>query len=45
MLEYIREMGTTSRAQIARGTGLSKPTVSQALVALSSAHLVREAGR
>ena len=45
MLEYIREMGTTSRAQIARGTGLSKPTVSQALVALSSAHLVREAGK
>jgi predicted NBD/HSP70 family sugar kinase len=38
-------MGSISRAQIARGTGLSKPTVSQALVALHRAKLVREAGR
>jgi predicted NBD/HSP70 family sugar kinase len=34
-----------SRAQIARDSGLSKPTVSQALTALSRARLVREAGR
>jgi predicted NBD/HSP70 family sugar kinase len=38
-------MGPVSRAQIARDSGLSKPTVSQALTALSRAHLVREAGR
>jgi predicted NBD/HSP70 family sugar kinase len=34
-----------SRAQIARASGLSKPTVSLALSALSRARLVREAGR
>lgn len=34
-----------SRAQIARDSGLSKPTVSQALTALVQANLVREAGR
>ena len=34
-----------SRAQIARETGLSKPTVSQALSTLERSHLVREAGR
>ena len=34
-----------SRAQIARETALSKPTVSQALSALFAAGLVREAGR
>ena len=34
-----------SRAQIARDSGLSKPTVSQALAALERAKLVREAGR
>jgi len=34
-----------SRAQIARETALSKPTVSQALVTLLDAGLVREAGR
>ncbi len=34
-----------SRAQIARHSGLSKPTVSQALQALERARLVREAGR
>jgi predicted NBD/HSP70 family sugar kinase len=34
-----------SRAQIARMTALSKPTVSQALAALLDAGLVREAGR
>jgi predicted NBD/HSP70 family sugar kinase len=45
VLEYIREMGPVSRAQIARGTGLSKPTVSLALAELDRGRLVREAGR
>lgn len=45
MLEAIRERGPISRAQIARSTGLSKPTVSQALMALTSSRLAREAGR
>jgi predicted NBD/HSP70 family sugar kinase len=34
-----------SRAQLARDSGLSKPTVSQALLTLERARLVREAGR
>ena len=34
-----------SRAQLARDSGLSKPTVSQALLTLEGAYLVREAGR
>lgn len=38
-------MGPVSRAQIARGTALSKPTVSEVLVGLERAGLVREAGR
>jgi predicted NBD/HSP70 family sugar kinase len=45
VLEVVRERGPISRAQIARATGLSKPTVSQALTALASARLTREAGR
>jgi predicted NBD/HSP70 family sugar kinase len=45
VLEFIRAMGPVSRAQIARDSGLSKPTVSQALSALERADLVREAGR
>jgi predicted NBD/HSP70 family sugar kinase len=45
VLECIRSIGPVSRAQIARGSGLSKPTVSQALQALERARLVREAGR
>ena len=45
MLEFIRRMGPASRAQIARDSGLSKPTVSQALQALEQAKLVRHAGR
>lgn len=45
MLEFIRHTGPVSRAQIARNSGLSKPTVSQALSALERAKLVREAGR
>jgi predicted NBD/HSP70 family sugar kinase len=45
VLECILASGPVSRAQIARDSGLSKPTVSQALIALESARLVREAGR
>ena len=45
VLECIRRLGPTSRAQIARASGLSKPTVSQALSVLEKARLVREAGR
>ena len=45
VLEFIRERGPVSRAQLARDSGLSKPTVSQALSALEAARLVREAGR
>ncbi len=45
VLEFIRSLGPVSRAQIARHSGLSKPTVSQALAALLRARLVQEAGR
>jgi predicted NBD/HSP70 family sugar kinase len=45
VLERIRQLGPVSRAQVARTTGLSKPTVSQALSTLLRARLVREAGR
>ena len=45
MLEFVRQMGPVSRAQIARDSDLSKPTVSQALAELLAAGLVREAGR
>lgn len=45
ILELIRHTGTTSRAQIARQTGLSKPTVSLALAGLIQAGLVHEVGR
>ena len=45
VLEFIRERGPVSRAQLARDSGLSKPTVSQALAALATGALVREAGR
>ncbi|MFF4035080.1 ROK family protein [Streptomyces sviceus] len=44
LLERLRADGPASRAQLARGTGLSKPTVSSALAALESAGLVREVG-
>ncbi|MEU6854605.1 ROK family protein [Actinacidiphila alni] len=43
LLERLRG-GAASRAQLARETGLSKPTVSSALAALAAAGLVREAG-
>ncbi|MEU7553854.1 ROK family transcriptional regulator [Streptomyces sp. NPDC044571] len=42
--ERLRVGGAASRAQLARDTGLSKPTVSSALAALEQAGLVREAG-
>jgi predicted NBD/HSP70 family sugar kinase len=45
VLEFVRQMGPVSRAQIARDSDLSKPTVSQALAGLLEARLVREAGR
>ena len=45
VLESVRRVGPVSRAQIARETALSKPTVSQALATLLDAGLVREAGR
>lgn len=43
LLERLRAT-PASRAQLARETGLSKPTVSSALAALEAAGLVREAG-
>ncbi|MFI0818938.1 ROK family protein [Streptomyces sp. NPDC021098] len=45
LLARLRAEGPASRAQLARDTGLSKPTVSTALAALAEAGLVREAGR
>ncbi|MFI6938328.1 ROK family protein [Streptomyces sp. NPDC050418] len=44
LLERLRLEGPASRAQLARDSGLSKPTVSSALAALEQAGLVREAG-
>jgi len=45
LLEYLRSHQPTSRAQLARATGLSKPTVSQALAGLEHAGLVRVVGQ
>jgi predicted NBD/HSP70 family sugar kinase len=45
ILEQIQRTGPVSRAQVARETGLSKPTVSLGLTALLEAALVREVGR
>ncbi|MBV9229685.1 MAG: ROK family transcriptional regulator [Chloroflexi bacterium] len=45
LLEYLRSHQPTSRAQLARATGLSKPTVSQALAGLEQAGLVRAVGQ
>jgi predicted NBD/HSP70 family sugar kinase len=45
VLELVRRRGPLSRAQVARESGLSKPTVSQVLAALLEAGLVREVGR
>ncbi|BCJ35714.1 sugar kinase [Actinocatenispora thailandica] len=44
LLDRLRALGPTSRAELARRTGLSKPTVSAALASLESAGLVRAAG-
>jgi predicted NBD/HSP70 family sugar kinase len=45
VLQTIDELGAISRAELARVTGLSKPTVSLALARLHSTRLVREVGR
>jgi predicted NBD/HSP70 family sugar kinase len=45
ILELIQRDGPVSRAQVARDSGLSKPTVSLGLAALLDAGLVREVGR
>ncbi len=45
LLEYLRSNKPTSRAQLARATRLSKPTVSQALASLEDAGLVRAVGQ
>src|SRR3954447_24056715 len=44
LMQRLRDGGPLSRAQLARDTGLSKPTVSQALAELESAGLVRAFG-
>src|SRR5215208_1098525 len=44
LLEYLRRAGPSSRPDLARIAGLSKPTVSQALANLESAGLVRPVG-
>ncbi|MDQ1614066.1 MAG: hypothetical protein QOJ60_5 [Actinomycetota bacterium] len=45
VLEVVLQEGAISRAQLARRTGLSKPTISLALVRLEDAGLLREVGR
>ena len=45
ILDLIHSQGPLSRAQVARVSGLSKPTVSLALTGLLDAQLVREVGR
>ncbi|GHE07972.1 ROK family protein [Streptomyces alanosinicus] len=44
LLDRLRAQGAASRAQLARETGLSKPTVSSALASLAAAGLVHEVG-
>jgi predicted NBD/HSP70 family sugar kinase len=44
LIQRLRDHGPLSRAQLARDTGLSKPTVSQALAELEDAGLVRPVG-
>lgn len=44
LLELLRASGVRSRAQLARDSGLSKPTVSAALAALERSGLVRSVG-
>ncbi|HWG64821.1 MAG TPA: ROK family protein [Streptosporangiaceae bacterium] len=45
LLGHIREIGPCSRAELARLSGLSKPTVSLALATLERAGLIRVAGQ
>src|SRR5262249_56060502 len=45
LLDHVRSSGPYSRAELARVSGLSKPTVSLALVNLERAGLVRLAGQ
>src|SRR5947208_15085354 len=45
VLEHLRAKGSASRPQIATDTGLSKPTVGQALLDLERHGLVRATGR
>src|SRR5260370_27945007 len=45
LLDHIRRHGLCSRADLARSSGLSKPTVSGALANVERAGLVRRAGR
>jgi predicted NBD/HSP70 family sugar kinase len=45
LLEHIRSLGRCSRAELARVSGLSKPTVSLALANVERSGLVREAGQ
>ncbi len=45
LLDHIRSNGPCSRADLARSSGLSKPTVSLALANVERAGLVRRAGR
>ena len=45
LLGHIQDIGTCSRAELARVSGLSKPTVSLALANLERAGLIREAGQ
>jgi len=45
LLEHIRQLGPCSRAELARVSGLSKPTVSLALDNVERAGLVRIAGQ
>ncbi|MEU8967738.1 ROK family transcriptional regulator [Streptomyces monashensis] len=44
LLDRLRAQGAASRAQLARETGLSKPTVSSALASLAGVGLVHEVG-
>jgi predicted NBD/HSP70 family sugar kinase len=45
LLQHIRQLGPCSRAELARMSGLSKPTVSLALANVERSGLVREAGQ
>ncbi|MCP2260274.1 Sugar kinase of the NBD/HSP70 family, may containing an N-terminal HTH domain [Streptoalloteichus tenebrarius] len=45
VLDLLRSTGPATRPRIARDTGLSKPTVGQALLGLEEAGLVRTVGR